>query len=307
MIAPDEVVAKRVLPTLRAAVAVDLSKRGLTEREIAERLGLTQSAVSKYLRGRTKSEPAVVRSPAFRSLADRLAQGLEDGSMSPVEAMAAVNAVVRREENRGVVCTLHEEEVPALRGLGCDLCVRPGASDVLAEQEVLGDLRAALRTLERDTAFARIIPSVGSNLARAKRGATTQLEVAAVPGRIFEMRGAVRVPAAPEFGASRHVAEVVLAACQVFPDHLAGLNVRAERGTLAAASRLGWGTAKFAASYEGRNERIASVLRRSKRPPRAVYHLGAFGIEPVMYIIGRTAGEVVRDATVLAAAVTDSR
>ncbi len=300
-------VARRVLPTVRATVAAELSKRGASEREVAEKLAVTQSAVSKYLRGKTKLDPAVVQSPTFRQLARRLADGLADGSVAAPEALALTQAAVRKEERRGVVCALHEEELPALRGLGCDLCVAAGPSDFLQEQEALADARAALRLLERDRHFARLIPNVGTNLARARQGAKTPLEVAAVPGRIFEMHGHARVPAAPEFGASQHVAEVVLAALQVFPSLAAALNVRADPATLKAAKSLGWKTASFSAAYEGRADRIAAVVRKQGKPPRAIFHRGAFGIEPVMYVLGETAVEVAREACALAAAAEASR
>lgn len=295
--------ARRVLPTLRAAVAQDLDRRGLTERRIAEALGITQSAVSKYLHGKTRSEPAVLGSAAFAQLIERLAAGFADGSLSQVDALALTNAVVRKEERRGVVCALHEEDAPALRGLACDLCVSGGRAEFLAEEEALADVRLALRTLERDEHFARLIPSVGTNVARAKRGAKTKQEVAAVPGRIFEMHGRARVPAPPEFGASRHVAEVVLAVSSVFPEQQAAVNVRADRAAIGAAAALKWKTAPFAASYEGRAERIAATLRKQRKAPRAVYHRGAFAIEPVMYVLGTTAQEAAEAACRLAAAL----
>lgn len=282
-------------------VARRLAQGALTEREIAARLGLTQAAVSKYLRGRGRLEPAIEGAASFRALAEQLAAGLAEGRLSPVEALAETMRVVRLEEDRGIVCALHEKAVPSLRGLACDLCVNAGRSELVREQEVLADLRAGLRALEADPSFAALIPSVGSNLARAKEGAQTHLEVAAVPGRIFEMRGAVRVPAAPEFGASKHVAEVVLAALQVFAGTQAALNVRADRPTLAAARSIGWALVEFEASYEGRSDRIATALRGRKRPPRAIFHAGGFGIEPIMYILGRTAAECVREARALAA------
>lgn len=47
---PCEVVAKRVLPTIRATLVKDLVKRhGLSQVQVAEKLGITQPAVSQYL------------------------------------------------------------------------------------------------------------------------------------------------------------------------------------------------------------------------------------------------------------------
>ena len=43
---PSEIVVDRFLPTVRATLARDLAGRGLTQQEIANRLGVTQAAVS---------------------------------------------------------------------------------------------------------------------------------------------------------------------------------------------------------------------------------------------------------------------
>lgn len=300
MILPEEIVTNRVLPTLRARLAIRLAERGLKERAIAARLGLTQSAVSKYLRGRVRSEPAVGESETFRTLIEVLADGLAENRLSPFEALGRVVETIRREEDRGLICRLHEESMPSLVGLGCDLCVRPGRSARLEEERVLGDLRFAVRMLQAIPGFARLIPNVGSNVARAMPGARSTLEVAAIPGRIFEMRGSVRVPAGPEFGASRHVAEVVLAVGQVHPSLRAALNVRWDDRVMAAVRSLAWTVLEFDAAYEGRAARIAETLRRTRKVPNLVYHRGAFGIEPIAYLVGPDAGAVAKRAETLA-------
>ncbi len=303
MIPADEVVATRILPTVRAMVAKSLQDRGLTERGIAERLGLTQSAVSKYLRGRVRLEPLVQESPTFRALVDGLAAALAEDRVSNVEVLGRILEAVRKEEDRGVVCRLHEREMPSLAGIGCDLCVRAGTSDLRQEQEVLADLRAALRDLQSLEGFDALIPSVGSNLARAKRDARTPDDVAAVPGRIFVMRGALRVPAAPEFGASKHVAEVVLAAQRGRGSVAAALNIRWNRALGAAARKLDWDLLEFDASLEGDAERIAQVLTRHRRAPEMLYQAGAFGTEPIAYLLAPTAMEAVGRARALLGAL----
>ncbi len=45
-----EVFARYALPAIRALLAIELSERGFTQEMIAEKLDLTQAAVSQYLR-----------------------------------------------------------------------------------------------------------------------------------------------------------------------------------------------------------------------------------------------------------------
>jgi hypothetical protein len=293
MIPADDVVTRRILPTVRSLVAHALDERRLTERQIAERLGLTQSAVSKYLRDRVRVEPLVLEAETFRVLARDLEDGLAEDRLSSMEVLGRILEAVRKEEDRGLVCRLHEEEVPSLVGLGCDLCVRANRSELRAEQEILSDLRLALRSLLSLPGFERLIPSVGSNLARAKPEARTTDDVAAVPGRLFVMRGSVRAPAAPEFGASKHVAEMVLAVRRSRPDLTAAINIRWDESIVSAARALGWRMVEFNADLEGQGDRIARAIVRRQTDYRMVYQRGAFGIEPITYLLGKTAREVV--------------
>lgn len=69
----------RFLPALRAHITASLTRdHGMSQREIAERLGLTQAAVSHYLRrrrGQRRQEAAFLRNLGER-LANRVAAGL---------------------------------------------------------------------------------------------------------------------------------------------------------------------------------------------------------------------------------------
>lgn len=53
---PCEIVVWYVLPSIRSELAKDLVKLGLSQKEVSERLGITQAAVSQYAnekRGKT--------------------------------------------------------------------------------------------------------------------------------------------------------------------------------------------------------------------------------------------------------------
>jgi len=71
-----EVMAK-LLPSLRAAVAKELRRRyGFSQDDIAKRLGVTQGAVSQYLKKRRGKEITTVEvKRAIREIADAIAKG----------------------------------------------------------------------------------------------------------------------------------------------------------------------------------------------------------------------------------------
>lgn len=287
---PEEVVAARFVPTWRGMLARELSGRGLPQTEVAGMLGITQSAVSKHLRGELGMDPTLERDPRMVETVRRVAGGLAERRMSAFEALHEGVALVRAFEDRGPVCALHEAEMPELQGLGCDICIRVGSTPLLAEQAALGDLRAGLRILEATPGLARLLPRVGSNLARALPGARDATQVAAVPGQLFEMRGSVKVPAPPEFGVSRFVAEVLLAVLRHDPARLACVNLAPDPGLLDAARRAGLRVAPVGPEME----LDPASLRFEGPVPDVFHHGGAFGVEPQAYVTGPDAASLAR-------------
>lgn len=290
---PEETVVDSFLPTFRFMLARELEGRGLKESQIANAMGLSQAAVSKYRLGKTKTESTFLEDKATKETVKKVADGLQDGEISQLQALSMVIQLVREHQSRGLLCKLHEEELPEIAGTGCNLCLVPRGSEILEEEMVLTNLRAGLRLLESTKNFAMLIPNVGTNLAMAKKDAADLRDVAAVPGRIYEMRGGVKIPAAPEFEASTHVAGLVLAVSRTSPKMRAGINIRFSDSIIASCESMGWGPVEVTGESEGRHAEISKKLSKSKATPQAVYHKGAFGIEPMIYIVGESAVDVV--------------
>jgi len=288
---PSEIVVEDVLPTLRVMLARELGARGLTQEEIAGHLGVTQAAVSTYVAGDPDVEERIADHPRTERIVERVAEGLASGSMDGYDALAAVLDLVRAFEDRGPICELHEEAMPALRGLGCDLCVRGPDEAVRAERETLASVRRAARTLAAGAGTAAFVPNVGSNVGTALPGAEDASDVAAIPGRIYAIGGRVEVPANPEFGASEHVATVVLAAMTVDPALRGAVNLATDDALLDAARDCGIDPLEFDPDYEDRGERLQERFEERGAVPRVVFHRGAFGIEPITYVLGETSVE----------------
>ena len=298
LVLPSELVVDRFLPTVRAMLATRLADRGLTQQEIAANLGVTQAAVSKYVGGESGGDDRFRDHPETAATVDRIADGLASGEMDGYDALADLLSLVRDLEDRGPICELHEEEMPALRGLGCDLCVRGLDPDLRAERAVLTDVRTAARTLASIPEMATYVPNVGTNVGMALPDPHDETDVAAIPGRIYEMNGRVEIPSNPEFGASRHVATALLAATAVESDVRGALNVATDDRLIEAARAAGLEPLEFDADYEDRGAHLRSRFEDRGTVPRVAFHRGAFGIEPVTYVFGTdatTAAERIRE------------
>jgi hypothetical protein len=298
---PEEIVVDRFLPTARAMLAAELADRGLTQRAIADRLGVTQAAVSRYVSGEAPVEERFAADGRMDETVGRLADGIASGELDDYEALAELMALVREFEDRGPICAVHEEEMPALEGLSCDLCVR-GRDDALeTERAVLRDVRRAARLLASADAVAGHVPNVGTNVATALPDAESELDVAAVPGRLHALRGRVNVPTNPEFGGSEHVAGAVLAAAEHDPNVRGGLNLATSDALLEVARDRGVEPVEFDADYEDRDRRLRERFAEGG-VPRVLFHRGAFGVEPITYVLGETGFEAASMAVELATA-----
>ncbi|ELY64466.1 thiamine-phosphate synthase family protein [Natrinema versiforme] len=291
LVLPSELVVDRFLPTVRAMLAVRLAERGLTQREIADELGVTQAAVSKYVGGESGGDDRFRNDPETVATVERIADGLASGELDGYDALAELLSLVRSLEDRGPICELHEEEMPELRGLGCDLCVRGLDPDVRAERDVLANVRTATRTLASIPGMVDAVPNVGTNVGMCLPDPRDETDVAAIPGRIYAMGGRIEIPANPEFGASKHVATAVIAANAVEPEVRGAINIATDDDLLEAARKRGLDPLEFDADYEDRGAHLRRQFADRGTVPRVAYHRGAFGIEPATYVFGATAAD----------------
>lgn len=299
IVLPSEIVANQVLPTLRSMLASELAGRGLTQTEIADHLGVTQAAVSTYVSDQVATEELIRTDPQANETVERIGEGLASGTLDPYEALAALLDLIHHLEDRGPICELHEEAMPALQGTGCDLCVRGVDTDLSREREVLTAVRKAAKRLANTPELADYVPNVGTNIGMALPGATDIVDVAAIPGRIYTIRGRIEVPANPEFGASRHVATALIAALGVDARYRGAVNLGTDATLIEAARARGFEPVEFDPSHDDRHSRLETVFADRGEVSRVIYHRGAFGIEPILYVFGESAIDAVECARTL--------
>ena len=121
MKSPCELVVWYVLPSIRAEITKDLIEMGLSQREVSRRLGMTEAAVSQYLKGKRgeRIEFKGQVKEAIRRLAQDIAK--KENFEDQIFRICRICAKIKAEKT---LCLSHKEQ--ALVPDGCDACMRMG-------------------------------------------------------------------------------------------------------------------------------------------------------------------------------------
>ncbi|MDI6888561.1 MAG: thiamine-phosphate synthase family protein [Methanocellales archaeon] len=165
---------------------------------------------------------------------------------------------------------------------------------------VMKDVQDAVSMLEKCEGFSALIPEVGTNIGMALSGATSTDDVAAVQGRIVRVNGAKAVGNV-DFGTSKHVASVILAAMKFDENVRGAMNIKYSPDILSACKKLGFAIASFDRKDEPRD--VSTMEWGTKRAiegfgavPDVIYDLGSIGKEPMIRLLGQSATEVAKRA-----------
>ena len=130
LILPCEVAVKSVIPAIRSAIARELTQSyGLKQTEVAELLGVTQTAVSKYTshcRGAIFEVTEVEGvQPVFKETVFSLANGEMD-KYELAEKLCVVCGIIRQS---GLMCILCKVSDPNIDSSKCIVCCPNGNSE----------------------------------------------------------------------------------------------------------------------------------------------------------------------------------
>ncbi|MCX8207583.1 MAG: bifunctional hydroxymethylpyrimidine kinase/phosphomethylpyrimidine kinase [Methanothrix sp.] len=172
----------------------------------------------------------------------------------------------------------------------------------------VSSLDHAVSMLTEEMTFVELIPEVGSNIGMAIPGARSEEDVAAVEGRIVRAGRKAHVSGCIRFGASRHIARIVLAAMRFDPGIRAAMNIRLGEDVLSEASRMGLSISSFDRCDEPPGESTMSwgtarAIERLGAVPDIIWDSGGMGKEPMIRILGRDAVSVATVAIMLSRAV----
>ena len=162
---------------------------------------------------------------------------------------------------------------------------------------MLEELDAAGRKLEL-LMDSGLIPEVGTNLGYAVLGALEQEEVAAFDGRIVRVGTAARKVGCARFGASKHVARIVLAASSHDPEKRAALNIKFSAENLEACRNAGLSISRFDRKSEPKGVSsmtwgVHKAIEDFGEVPDVIYDRGGVGKEPMIRLLGDSPEDVL--------------
>jgi predicted fused transcriptional regulator/phosphomethylpyrimidine kinase len=181
-----------------------------------------------------------------------------------------------------------------LEGVLCLSCHTTATMIQDARETVLAMLQAAVDQLER-TMHTILIPEVGTNIAYALPDARDKDDVAAVEGRIVRIGDRPHPVGSIAFGASDHVAAIVLTAMKFDPDIRSAANIRYSPELIALLEDLFLEMCSFDRSSEPPGTRtmdwgVAFCCRNGV--PDIIFDRGAVGKEPMIRVLAENPVEV---------------
>ncbi|WP_214019863.1 thiamine-phosphate synthase family protein [Methanoculleus sp.] len=153
--------------------------------------------------------------------------------------------------------------------------------------KVAGRLGEAVKLLA-ERMDARLIPEVGMNIVYALPDARSKDDVAGVLGRIVRLGEAVHPVGEIAFGASDHVARIVITAMRFDPRVRSAANIRFSESILPELENLLFEVCSFDREKEPQGVQtmdwgVASCCREGV--PDIIYDRGAVGKEPMIRVL----------------------
>lgn len=168
--------------------------------------------------------------------------------------------------------------------------------------QVIQKLKKAFYILQ-EKKVGHLFPEVQSNIGYALPYPSGIEDVAAFPGRLIRWGRDIFKISDPEFGASQHIARIILTAVSFDPNIRSAMNLRLSEDLLQRARQIGLTVGHFdrrqeppqVSRLEGSSLSwgVERVLTKMKKVPDLIYDRGGWGKESMIRILGHDPEEVV--------------
>ena len=269
-------VGSKWLDRLHQDVAKDLRTKGWSQAEIADILGSTQSTISRHIQKSTIELPSTGDEAIIDAWSSELSQALN--SIGPKSGVVRQRLVIEFQFTGNNTIRFDK----TLTGMDLD--------QGQEQRALLRRLEWAIGRLDPKR-ISHVMPAVGLNIASCNKGSRDSSEVAAFPGKISIVNNKLRHHETPSFGASRHLANLLLQAHIMNEAKTSIININPineagkvdEKKIKQMCEQLGY---SFALANKGK-------ISGSHNKLDVILDKGDFGWEPSMYILAHNPLELI--------------
>jgi len=169
--------------------------------------------------------------------------------------------------------------------------------------EALVDLQEAAKRLSKLNCI-EFVPEVQMNMGYALADAKGTEDVAAFPARIGKRGNNIDFRGDPEFGASSHVARLILTYMRHYPFMRSCVSIRYDEAVLSKAKGSNMDVVFFdrrkeplkvrGAEGKSLDHLVDMTLRKAATPPDIIYDKGDIGKEPIIRLFARNPLELIK-------------
>jgi len=116
-----EVVVQDVLPSIRASLAKEMIDSGLNQSEVSKKLGVSQPAISQYLRSLRGSSG--MRDQDVKKRIKELATDIKNGKIATQDITTEFCKICKIIQDKKLICSRHKNIYPSLKNcVSCPRC-----------------------------------------------------------------------------------------------------------------------------------------------------------------------------------------
>lgn len=262
----------------------------MSQNRIASLLGVTQPAVKQYLDENDKEQYEKLKEMGLQeeeinNIIEDLVELLNNGDVK--SAMYYITDVGLKYLSELRFCKFHKEKDKYIPS-DCDIC------RYIYRQNEEERMEIALSMLQNEL-ITPLIPEVLSNIAFARKNPKGINDILAVEGRITKVKGLPTPVSNPSWGASKHLATILLKVVHKDASIRSVMNIKYDEKIDKALKLLGFKTAYVGPSDDNDDESISNLIFSAfSEGIDCIVHLGGKGLEPITYIFGKDPVEVVK-------------
>lgn len=290
-----EIVPSSFLTPLRRNIAQKLSNEGWKQAEIGTLLGVSQPVISSYLSYSSSNPTSIISNPTFKELVSRIITEVTENNITNIKLMEKICSVCQTFRTAGPLCEVHRRTAEIDFQPNCSICFPSETSRRIFDNKlsVTRDLYdAAVKLVNSGERFTQLIPEVGCQFVSITEGSQEIKDIAGFPGRIIKVRDMGQIISYPEFGQGATLAQILGFFKKQSSKFNSLITIRRTETIFDTISPK----KEVLLTVEADKDWIQTLQIYSSHKIQEIEIIadaGGFGLEPLIYIFGKTPTDIV--------------